>query len=106
MDRTEFLALLDREHQTIVEINTRKGHDYAGDDDALANFKRQAAALGLKPEQVWAVFAGKHWEAVMTYCREGEVQSEPIKGRIHDIILYSYLLMGLVDEKDKTAHGD
>ena len=99
MDRTEFLAMLDEDYQAIRKINETKGHDYAGDDDALANFKRHATELGLTPEQVWSVYASKHWDAVMTYVREGSVASEPIEGRLHDVILYSFLLLGLVREK-------
>lgn len=99
MHREEFLALLETEHKKIVEINRVKGHDYAGDEDALANFKREAEDLGMRPEQVWAVYASKHWSAVKTFCREGDVASEPIEGRLQDVILYCYLLLGLIEEK-------
>ncbi len=99
MRRDDFEVLLREHFDTIVGINQTKGHDYAGDEDALANFKSQAEALGLTPEQVWGVFAGKHWAAVMTFIREGDVASEPIEGRIHDIILYGFLLLGLIEEK-------
>lgn len=105
MDRTAFLALLDREHQKIVEINRSKGHDYAGDDDALSNFKSAAARIGLTTEQIWSVYADKHWCAVMTFCKDGRVESEPIEGRLHDIILYCYLLLGLIEEA-KSYHVD
>lgn len=99
MNRVDFVQLMDAHYESITEINRTKGHDYAGDDDALANFKEQAAALGLDPLQVWGVFAGKHWSAIMTFIREGDVKSEPIEGRIHDVILYSFLLLGLIEEK-------
>lgn len=99
MNRVDFVAMMDRHYAEITEINRTKGHDYAGDDDALANFKEQAAELGLTPEQVWGVFAGKHVKAVHTFIREGDVKSEPIEGRIHDVILYHFLLLGLIEEK-------
>lgn len=99
MTRQEFLDLLDRESATIRRINETKGHDYAGDEDALSNFKDEAAEIGITPEQVWHVYAAKHWRSVATYVREGEVQSEPIEGRLRDVILYCFLLMGLVEEK-------
>lgn len=103
MDRDEFLRMMDAEYQTIRKINETKGHDYAGDDDALANFKEQARAVGLAPEQVWAIFAGKHWSAVMTYVREqGQLASEPIEGRLHDLILYSFLMLGLIEERKRA----
>lgn len=95
--------MLDEEHAKIVELNRTKGHDYAGQDDALSNFKKHAAELGLTPEQIWGVYAGKHWDAITTYVREGDVKSEPIDGRILDEILYLYLLLGLVRERREGA---
>jgi hypothetical protein len=103
MRRPEFVALMGATHDSIVELNATKGHDYAGDEDALANFKRHATNLGLTPEQIWGVYAGKHWDAIMTYCREGDVASEPVEGRILDAILYLYLLLGLVREKQDAG---
>ena len=99
MTRDEFQAMVREHFAEILAINDTKGHDYAGEEDALANFKRHAADLDLRPEQIWAVYASKHWDAVMTYCREGAVQSEAIEGRLHDAILYCFLLLGLVQER-------
>ncbi len=99
MHRQSFLDLLDREFSKIRKINETKGADYAQEEDALSNFKSAADRLGLTPEQVWAVYGDKHWSAVMTYCRESAVASEPIEGRLHDVILYCFLLLGLVEER-------
>jgi hypothetical protein len=94
---------MDGHYNQIKDINTRKGHDYAGDNDALSNFKTQAAALGLTPQQVWGVFAGKHWSAITTFIKEGDVKSEPIEGRVHDVILYCFLLLGLIAEQKEPV---
>jgi hypothetical protein len=99
VDRPAFQALMEEKFQEILDLNLSKGHDYAGETDALANFKKAAERLGLTPEQVWAVYGDKHWSAIMTYCREGQVESEPIAGRIIDVILYGFLLLGLIEEK-------
>jgi hypothetical protein len=101
MTRNEFINLLDKHFDEIKKINVTKGQDYSGDEDALLNFKRAGANLGLTPEQVLAVYLSKHYDAVMTYCKQGQVESEAIEGRIHDIILYCFLLMGLIEEKNK-----
>jgi hypothetical protein len=37
----------------------------------------------------------------MTFIKEGDVKSEPIEGRIHDVILYCFLLLGLIREKQE-----
>jgi hypothetical protein len=107
MNRADFLAMMDDDYASITEINRTKGVDYAGEDDALSNFKDQARSLGLTPEQIWGVYAGKHWSAVTTYIREGDVKSEPIEGRVHDVILYCFLLLGLIrEEREEVANVD
>lgn len=103
MDREEFSRFRDGHYSIIAGINDAKGRDYAGDDDALANFKSAAEQLGVEPEQVWAVYAHKHWSAVMAYCKNGRVESEPIEGRIHDLILYGFLLLGLVEGREAAS---
>ena len=83
MTRDEFTKLLNVKHEDIVRINQTKGVEYAGEEDALDNFKRHAQALDLRPEQVWAVYASKHWDAIISYVRRGTVLSEEgIEGRI------------------------
>jgi hypothetical protein len=103
MDSSEFGNMMTDEFHRVLALQMAKGRDYAREDDALANFKTQAAALDLTPEQVWAVFAGKHWAAIMAYAREGDVKSEPIEGRIHDLILYGFLLLAMVREAGAEA---
>jgi cyclopropane fatty-acyl-phospholipid synthase-like methyltransferase len=98
MTRDDFIALLQSEFEKIVQINRIKGHDYAGEDDALSNFKRNADRLGLTSIQVWAVYFHKHLDAIETFVREGGVASEPIEGRIQDAILYLFLLRGLIED--------
>lgn len=107
MNREELREqIIEPTYLAIMELNTTKGHDYAGDEDALSNFKRNAERLKLTPEQVLMVYLGKHLDAIYTYCAEGQVESEPIEGRIDDAILYLLLLKGLVheslDKKDKA----
>lgn len=98
MEREAFSEFRDGHYAKIAEINDKKGKDYAGDDDAMANFKQAALQLGVTPYVIWAVYAHKHWSAVMSFCKEGQVESEPIEGRIHDCILYLFLLLGLIED--------
>lgn len=103
MNRAYFQEFMDAEYGKIFRINASKGHDYAGDDDALSNFKDAAERLGMTPYQIWGVYASKHWSAIETFIKEGDVKSEPIAGRIHDIILYGFLLLGLLEEEEIDA---
>jgi hypothetical protein len=100
MDRTSFMAMLDYEHKNIVALNQTKGKEYTPDSDVTENFKRHGTTLDVPPEIVWAIYAGKHWDAIEQYCRRGEVSSdEPIYKRIRDLILYLYLLLAMVNDK-------
>lgn len=98
MNRREFAQFRDEHYAQIAAINDTKGKDYAGEEDALSNFKIAAEQLGVTPVQVWAVYAHKHWSAIMSYAKEGDVASEPIVGRVHDLIVYGFLLLGLIND--------
>lgn len=60
--------------------------------------------MGLTKEQVLMVYATKHWDALQTYVREqasGGPQralSEPISGRVHDMLVYMLLLLAMLQE--------
>lgn len=83
-----------------LETMRSKGHDYReGSKDLTINFKKTGADVGIDPMTVWYIFAQKHWSAIKTYIKEGgQSESEPIEGRIQDIIVYSLLLYRLVQE--------
>lgn len=108
MTPTDFFALFQDTNQKLQRITITKGVEYSGHGDKLSNFKRNALALDLEPTTVWHTYAAKHWDAVTSFCRETQrnkklpetaVLSEPIEGRIIDLILYLHLLMALVKER-------
>lgn len=103
MTREEFLEVLDGELESIRRISGKKGNDYIqGTDDEFRNFRVHAEELGLTKEQVWAVYASKHWDAIISFCKGASSESEPIEGRLHDMILYCLLMLGMVRE-DRAA---
>lgn len=104
MNKKQYERLCQDTVMVINKINASKGPDYqSGSDDVLANFKRNAKELNMTPEQVWAVYAAKHWDAIRTYVKRcedpGYVPSEPIEGRFDDLIVYSILAKGLVHDR-------
>lgn len=109
MKHADFDKIVNKTIAGIQALQKVKGGEYATDSDRLANFKRNAINLGLKPEQVWAVYAGKHWDAIQTFVRdmaegkEDRPRSESIEGRIDDLIVYLLLFKGLlVDSNTNT----
>jgi hypothetical protein len=82
-----------------------KGGEYSGDLDRLLNFRRNGQALDLPMETIWAVYAAKHWDAVMQYIKDlksGKERErlESINGRIRDLIVYLLLLEAMVEERN------
>jgi hypothetical protein len=104
MKRSEFIKLISSTFDEISLLNSTKGLEYAGDLDALSNFKEQAQALSLSPEQILIIYAGKHKAALDTHWYQllGEIRkqkkSEPIEGRVNDLILYLILLKAIYKE--------
>lgn len=93
----EILAIREKAHVEYAQRNKLE------EDDAFANFKRHAKNLGLRPEQIWAVYASKHWDGIVSWIAGNETQREPIENRIDDEILYLFLLRGMIHERDITG---
>ena len=77
------------------EVYGPKNRDYSGDE---TSFNRAARVVGVTPNQAWGVHFEKHIAAVWQFVREGQVESEPIQSRLHDVINYAILLLGLLEE--------
>jgi hypothetical protein len=88
----------------ILHLCRIKGAEYSEEDDALANFRRNGADVNQPMEVVWRVYAGKHWDAVSLHIRDissgaTRILSEPIEGRIDDLIMYLCLFKAMLCER-------
>lgn len=105
MDRATFDAIVAEARRRQDALLAAKGKDYTrGDADRLTNFKRIARDVGITPLQAWAVYAGKHYDAIMTFIKTGRAESEDIFGRLDDLANYLYLLEGLL--REEKGHHD
>ncbi len=98
--------LLEDAVSKIKQLATLKGGEYAGDVDRLANFRRNGEALGLPMEVIWAVYASKHWDAVIQYIKDLNTRKtrerlEPIEGRVDDLLVYLLLFKAMVQERNE-----
>jgi hypothetical protein len=103
MNQHQFSKIVDQTFTACRELLVVKGGEYAGNGDRLANFHRGAKLTGCTPKQVLMIYLSKHYDSLATYIKteaEGEVRksSEPIEGRIDDLINYCLLLKALVAE--------
>lgn len=79
-----------------------KGMDYTQGQwakDRLANFHDAAEDAGTSVLQAWSILVSKHLHAVRRFVKEGKVESEPIAGRVHDVINYMILLLLIAQEQ-------
>ena len=105
MTTEEFEELFDFLHGEEWALIISKGKDYTQHDkDCLANFKRTAKAIDVPVKKVWAVFAHKHWDAIMSYIKTGKVESEEINGRLMDLRNYLALGYALFMEEKPEQH--
>ena len=109
MRKSRFLKLIESTFTEIRQLTATKGEEYSNtakvDADQLANFKRQAADLGMTQEQILSVYLNKHLDGIKSYVRTGVQHSEPIVGRIDDAILYLLLFKAMVVDKAEEANN-
>jgi hypothetical protein len=83
------------------QIWSTKGIEYANsDEDANANFYSEEE-IGVDALKSCSIFMNKHYRSIRSYIKNGEVKSnESIQGRLHDLIVYSLIMLSLIEEKD------
>lgn len=81
-----------------MPILERKGKDYNPTGVAFDEIYAEAAALGLKPEQYMMVLASKHYGAIKTFCKTGNLASEPIQERLKDLANYCALMAVMLED--------
>lgn len=101
-----YRELLEETVAEIKKLGTLKGGEYAGDFDRLANFRRNGQNLGLPMETVWAVYAGKHWDALMQFIQDSRngtkrERLEGLEGRVDDLLVYLILFKCMLDERNR-----
>lgn len=104
MKHSDFQAIVDSTFKTLLDLLEAKGGEYAGDQDRLANFKRNAERLGMLPEQIWAVYFAKHIDAIFQYIMDQgngteRRRTESLEGRVDDAINYLLLFKGILAER-------
>lgn len=74
--------------------------EYAGDQkDSFENFNRTAKDLNIDRKKVLWVYAMKHRDGIVNYFNGHTSQREDVRGRINDLIVYLFLLRGMIEEE-------
>ena len=109
MNQEQFSREVEHAIEVVHRLLALKGGEYAGSEDRLANFKRGQARTGATTLQVLWIYLSKHIDAVETFVKDEakgvtRERSEPIDGRLHDIINYCLLALALIHENAEAAH--
>ena len=99
MEAQRFYDIIEELIDECLEIMKAKGLAYSGKSDSFANFKRVAKNLSMSQYDVWYVYSAKHLDSLSSWIREEYSDSEPITGRIKDLINYLFLLYGMIEEE-------
>lgn len=110
MNQKEFDEVVRQTIDAIQELLVIKGGEYAGSEDRLANFKRGSALTGVLPLTVCMIYLSKHYDAISTYVRNSQLGntnrlSEPIEGRLDDLINYCILMKAIIRESQFVPIG-
>lgn len=94
----EFFA---RKFADCIDLIRKKNSDYTqghGAHDRIAHFRAAAQDLDLPMLKIWQVFVRKHWATIQKFANGGKLESEPIDGRIDDVINYMVLLAAIIED--------
>jgi len=94
----EFFA---RKFADCIDLIKKKNSDYTqghGQHDRIAHFREAAKDLDLPMLKIWQVFVRKHWATIQKFANGGVLESEPIDGRIDDVINYMVLLAAIIED--------
>tara|TARA_R100000742_G_C4214856_1_gene40223 strand:+ start:314 stop:643 length:330 start_codon:yes stop_codon:yes gene_type:complete len=72
-------------------------------DNVLWNFETIADKVNLNPLQVLSVYYQKHNSSINNYFKDGKEYSEPIEGRIQDMINYLLLMVAMLRKYKKRG---
>jgi NTP pyrophosphatase (non-canonical NTP hydrolase) len=109
MNTAQMFALIDSTVARLRELSRTKGEEYTqGSEERLANFIEGGKRTGVTALQYLFIQLDKHYNAVANYVKDdskGKTRtvSEPIDGRLDDLILYAILMKGLAFQNERGA---
>ena len=95
-----------KRHLEIINYADDKRIEYTEgnhNDNVLWNFETIADKVNLTPLQVLSVYYQKHNSSINNYLKDGKEYSEPIEGRIQDMINYLLLMVAMIRKYKKRG---
>tara|TARA_A100001515_G_scaffold144858_2_gene150421 strand:+ start:742 stop:1065 length:324 start_codon:yes stop_codon:yes gene_type:complete len=104
MTAKEYKKLRDKFIAETLKLSDEKRVEYTEgnhNDNILWNFENIAKELGLTPMQVLSVYLNKHISSLRNFFKDGKEYSEPIEGRVSDMINYLLLMVAMLSKYKK-----
>jgi soluble P-type ATPase len=99
MTKTEMKLLMEKVfNEEINKLRESGQAEYANSEDAFGNFNRLADELGISREKVLWTYAMKHKDGIVSWLNGNKSQREDVRGRINDLIVYLFLLRGMIED--------
>lgn len=104
MTQQEMADLMEYVFKEEIQFLREEGQkEYAHEEDnAFRNFETIASYLNLDRKKVLLTYAIKHLDGIVSHVNGHTSQREDIRGRINDLIVYMFLLRGMIEEEDPT----
>jgi len=104
MNKKEYDKLRTKFIEETLSLSDTKRIEYTEgnhNDNVLWNFDSISSNLGIAPIEVLSVYLSKHISSLFSYFKTRKTYSEPIEGRVKDIINYLLLMVAMI-ERDRV----
>lgn len=100
----QFEKSIDKIFNKCKDTLIKKGTDYESIEDPHNNFIRHAERLGISKYQVWAVYFGKHSDAIYNVIKKHphkpKASGDHLREKIMDMINYLFFLNSMLEVDD------
>lgn len=101
MTKTEMAELMDAVFNKCHSFRESGQAEYAHkNENAFANFERVAERLDMDRKKVLLVYLEKHLDGIHSHVNGHKSQREDVRGRLIDLIVYSFLLYGMIESEE------
>jgi hypothetical protein len=94
-------------NERIMFLRKSGQEEYAGrkQEDAFNNFNKLSQELDIDRKKVLWTYAMKHKDGIAAHLRGHTSQREEVSGRIDDLIMYLFLLAGMIHEEEQNENN-
>ena len=106
MNKKEYDKLRTKFIEETLSLSDTKRIEYTEgnhNDNVLWNFDSISSNLGIAPIEVLSVYLSKHISSLFSYFKTRKTYSEPIEGRVQDIINYLILMVAMIKRDKKKS---